>query len=125
VIQEQIMGFAQRRIVRVLAAVGAVCGVGSSAPARAEPAQHSGQHCQADALEKWYCAADPRGSAVVDSLGRVVCAPGACVKQDTQDTKEEWLCSSEPGGRATAVPEGAPTCDGRCRPPEATACKQR
>ena len=96
----------------------------SSTAAHAQPTQHSGQHCLADALEKWYCAADPNGSAVLDSLGRVVCAPGACVKQETQDTKDEWLCSSEPGGAARAVPGGPPECDGKCRQPEATACKQ-
>jgi hypothetical protein len=102
-----------------------VCAAWPNAPARAEPPEVSdGQRCKADALEKWYCAA-PRGSAVVDALGRVVCAPGACVKQDTPDPKDEWLCSWEPGGGATPVAGGPPECDGKCRPPEATACKQR
>ena len=91
--------------------------------ANAVDVEHSaGARCLTDALDQWYCAADPRGSAVLDKLGRVVCAPGACVKQDTPD-EEEWLCSTTPGGRAIADPAG-PRCDGDCRPPEATACKK-
>jgi hypothetical protein len=109
-----------RIAMAVLSAV-AVCG---SAAARADEFEHSAGHCQEDALKKWYCAEDAKGSAVVDSLGRVLCAPGACVRQDTQDTKQEWLCSSESGGRAVAVPAGPPECDGKCRAPETTACKQ-
>ena len=112
----------RRRVAIVLAASAFALGVGANAGAETE--HSSGERCLADALENWYCAADPRGSALVDELGRVVCAPGACVKQDTQD-KEEWLCSSTPGGTATAVPGGPPVCDGGCRPPEATDCKKR
>jgi hypothetical protein len=108
------------RLVPIALAGWVIC-LASTAGAAAD--HSAGVRCQADALEHWYCAADPQGSAVVDQLGRVVCAPGACVKQETQD-QEEWLCSSEPGGRATAVPAGPPVCDGECRPPEATACKK-
>ena len=109
-------------------AVAILLAWGAFAPASARAADdHSANHCQPDALEKWYCAADPEGSAVVDNLGRVVCAPGACVKQSKRDdsAKEEWLCSTVSGGRAEAVPPGPPVCDGRCRAPEATACKKR
>ena len=97
--------------------------IGIAAHAAGDVEHSAGARCQTDALEQWYCAADPKGSAVVDPLGRVVCAPGACVKQETKDGKEEWLCSTTPGGTATAAPEG-PRCEGRCRPPEATACKK-
>lgn len=109
-------------VAPTLLAVCLTCLSGAAADG-IEPAEHSdGTRCRTDALEQWYCAADPRGSAVVDPLGRVVCAPGACVKQDTEDG-EEWLCATAPGGRAAAAPEG-PRCDGECRPPEATACKK-
>ncbi len=116
------MSFAHRRwrFVSIALAAG-VIGAASSAGAAAD--HSAGVRCQTDALKKWYCAADPRGSAVVDKLGRVVCAPGACVKQETQDQEEDWLCSSTPGGTATAAPAG-PVCDGTCQPPEATACKK-
>jgi hypothetical protein len=86
------------------------------------PGAHAARsRCDADALDEWYCALDPRGSAVLDKLGRVVCAPGSCVK----DEEEGWVCSFEPGGAATWVPEGGgPVCDGECREPEATYCKK-
>jgi len=77
------------------------------------------RRCRTDALEKWYCAADPRGSAVVDDLGRIVCAPGACTKVE----KDGWMCSTLPGGKAIATPTG-PVCDGECRAPETTECKK-
>jgi hypothetical protein len=109
-----------RIAIPVLAAACAVC----ASAGRADQVEISGAHCQEDALKKWYCAADPKGTAVIDSLGRALCAPGGCVKQETQDTKQEWLCSSLSGGRAVAVPAGPPECDGKCRAPEATACKQ-
>lgn len=115
------MSFGDRRcrFVPIALAASAIC----AAPNPGAAADHSaGAHCQADALENWYCSADSRGSAVVDELGRVVCAPGACVKQDTRD-QDRWLCSWTPGGRAAAAPAG-PVCDGECRPPEATACKK-
>jgi hypothetical protein len=115
------MSSAHRRckFISIALAGSAICAVSNADPA----AEHSaGAHCRADALKNWYCAADPRGSAVVDELGRVVCAPGACVKQDTRD-QQGWLCSSTSGGRAAAAPVG-PVCDGECRPPEATACKK-
>lgn len=96
--------------------------IGVAAHAAGDVEHSAGARCRTDALEQWYCAADPEGSAVVDELGRVVCARGACVKQETQDGKE-WLCSTTPGGRAAAAPEG-PSCDGGCRPPEATACRK-
>src|SRR4029453_13654995 len=114
------MSFPHRRswLVPIALAGWVICAASSAGAA----ADHStGARCRADALENWYCAANPQGSAVVDKLGRVVCAAGACVKQETQD-QEEWLCSSTPGGRATAVPAGPPVCDGECRPPAAAAC---
>src|SRR5262249_24596434 len=101
----------------------AACALFAPAGARAAD-EHSANRCQPDALEQWYCASDPAGSAVVDNLGRIVCAPGACVKQRQRDqsNKEEWQCSSVSGGRVDADPAGGPVCDGGCRAPEATAC---
>jgi hypothetical protein len=115
---------AHRRRTTARAALAALWSCFLAAAAVAEPrVEHSdGARCQTDALEQWYCAANPEGSAVLDKLGRVVCAPGACVKQETPD-EEEWLCSTTPGGRAEAAPAG-PRCDGECRTPEATACKK-
>ncbi|HKA13488.1 MAG TPA: hypothetical protein VKH41_00605 [Myxococcota bacterium] len=110
------MRSAHRQLVQILlATITAFIAVGARA---------AGDHCQADALEKWYCAIDPRGTAVVDNLGRVVCAPGACVKQDAREPDErEWWCASTPGGSATATPK-RPVCEGGCRLPEATQCKK-
>jgi hypothetical protein len=119
------MGFAHRRcrFVPTALAVTAIFAAPNPGAAADVAAEHSaGERCQADTLENWFCAADPRGSAVVDALGRVVCAPGACIKQDTRD-HEGWLCSWTPGGKAAAAPAG-PVCDGECRAPEATACKK-
>jgi hypothetical protein len=114
------MSSIHRRSVASIVFLTCLCAAASAGAA----ADHSrGERCQADALENWYCAADPQGSAVIDKLGRVVCAPGACVKQETQD-QEEWLCASMPGGNVAAVPAGPPVCDGGCRAPEATACKK-
>ncbi len=103
-----------RTLVQFLLVIGVVC---FASDARAQRAR-----CQIDALEKWYCAEDPLGSAVVDKLGRVVCAPGACVKHEGED-EHDWICSSEPGGKAVTSPEG-PICDGGCRSPEMTECKR-
>jgi hypothetical protein len=97
--------------LKILLAACLVCGAAS--------AQDEPKRCRTDALEKWYCATDPHGTAVVDELGRVVCAPGACAKVKEQG----WICSSVSGGRAAATPEG-PVCDGECRTPEATACEK-
>jgi len=109
--------------VQILLAATA-CFVCAAPGARAAQQQSAGAHCASDALEQWYCAAAPRGSAVLDKLGRVVCAPGACVKQEVEG-QEDWLCSSLPGGRAEAAPPSSPVCDGTCRRPEATECKKR
>jgi len=97
----------------------------SALAARAADLEHSdGQTCRADALEQWYCASNPEGTAVVDKLGRVVCAPGACVKLEV-DGEDDWTCASTPGGKAVVAPPASPVCDGGCRKPEATECKRR
>jgi hypothetical protein len=94
----------------------AACLAASAASAQDEP-----KRCRTDALEKWYCAIDPRGTAVADKLGRIVCAPGACAK--SEEKEKEWMCSSVSGGNAVASPKG-PVCDGECRAPETTACQK-
>jgi hypothetical protein len=107
------METAQRRLalLEILLAASLLCGAAS---VDSDP-----QRCRTDALEKWYCATDPAGTAVVDELGRVVCAPGACAKVDPQG----WICSTVPGGRAATTPKG-PVCDGECRAPETTQCEK-
>jgi hypothetical protein len=107
----------QRSANAILQILLAACAIGAAAPSPVRV------RCQADALQEWYCAAEPQGSAVVDNLGRVLCAPGACVKGDVQGDEKDWLCSSKAGGRATSLPEG-PVCDGECRAPEAKQCKK-
>jgi hypothetical protein len=76
------------------------------------------QRCRTDALRQWYCPTDPRGVAVIDSLGAVVCAPGRCVQFES-----EWHCSSRSGGSAELTPTG-PVCDGECRAPRASNCEK-
>jgi hypothetical protein len=107
------METAQRSLalLQILLAAFLACGASS--------VENDPKRCKTDALEKWYCATNPDGTAVVDDLGRVVCAPGACVKVEEQG----WICSSLPGGRAAATPKG-PVCDGECRTPEATDCEK-
>jgi hypothetical protein len=73
--------------------------------------------CIQDALGAWYCASDPRGSAQVDNLGAVVCAPGRCV-----EVGDEWECSSVSGGGAERTPDG-PVCEGGCRAPRSVDCE--
>jgi hypothetical protein len=102
----------------------AVLAVSAATGARAEQQQSADQVCQSDALEQWYCASNPEGSAVVDKLGRVVCAPGACVKVELEGEKD-WTCASTPGGRVEVATPASPVCDGGCRKPEATHCKKR
>jgi hypothetical protein len=104
------IAFRTRTLVQILL----VTFLGSFAPtALAGPSR-----CATDAMDEWSCAVDPRGSAVVDGLGRIVCAPGSCVKHE-----EEWVCSAVSGGAASSTPEG-PVCDGECRGPEAKDCKK-
>ena len=86
---------------------------GLAAPAAAQTAP---PRCLQDALERWFCAADPKGAAVIDNLGKVVCAPGRCARLE-----DEWLCSSVSGGEAAVTPDG-PVCAGECRAPRAVDC---
>jgi hypothetical protein len=76
------------------------------------------RHCETDALGKMYCARTPEGTAVVDDLGRVLCAPGGCTEWE-----EDWVCSSSAGGSAGVTPDG-PVCDGQCLPPTARECEE-
>ena len=98
-------------ILQIVLAACLVCG------AAGDP--EDAKRCRKDALDKWYCPTDPLGTAVVDELGRVLCAPGECAKVDEQG----WMCSTVPGGKSAATPSG-PVCDGECRAPETTACKK-
>ena len=75
-------------------------------------------HCETDALGKLYCAKTPEGTAVVDDLGRVLCAPGDCV-----EFEGDWMCSTTAGGAAGIAPDG-PVCGGDCRPPTASECEE-
>ena len=84
-------------------------------PAAAEPPRG---RCLQDALEHWYCAKDPKGVAVIDNLGAVVCAPGRCVEVD-----DELHCSSVSDGGAELTPDG-PACEGGCRAPRAIDCER-
>jgi hypothetical protein len=74
--------------------------------------------CQKDALGQWYCAADPKGVAVLDHLGKVMCSPGRCI-----EVGDEWQCSAVSGGGARRTPDG-PVCEGGCRAPRAVDCER-
>ena len=91
--------------------------LGSGLAAAAAAGPPPAGRCARDALERWFCASDPKGSAVVDNLGAVVCAPGRCV-----EVEDEWQCSSVSGGRAERTPDGA-ECQGECRAPRAVDCQ--
>jgi len=81
-------------------------------------AQSGEGRCLRDALGNWFCASDPKGVAVLDNLGEVVCAPGRCV-----ELEDELACSTVSGGSARLGPEGA-VCDGECRVPRAVDCER-
>jgi hypothetical protein len=100
-----------RRDVRLALLAGATLLVSGAAVAEAPQ-----RRCVMDALENWYCAADEKGVAVLDNLGVVQCAPGACV-----EVEDEWQCSTVSGGGAVLTPDG-PICDGGCRAPRAVDC---
>jgi hypothetical protein len=80
--------------------------------------EYAAERCLKNALEHWFCAADPRGVAVIDNLGSVVCAAGRCVEAD-----DEWHCASDSGGRAELTPEG-PVCEGGCVSPRSADCER-
>ena len=102
--------------VRLLASILAL-GLGAAAWAADDPPPAG--RCLKDSLERWWCAADPKGFAVHDNLGSVVCAPGQCV-----EVADEWECSSVSGGKAERTPDGA-VCEGECRQPRETFCELR
>lgn len=77
------------------------------------------RRCQKDALDQWYCAADPKGVAVLDPLGQVECSPGRCI-----EVEDEWQCSAVSGGGVQRTPDGF-TCEGGCRAPRAVDCERR
>ena len=82
----------------------------------ATSAAAAGPQCQKDALDQWFCPADPKGVAVLDNLGKVVCSPGRCI-----EVGDEWQCSAVSGGSAQQTPDG-PVCEGGCRAPRAVDC---
>jgi hypothetical protein len=103
--------FLQRAAVPTCAAALALGLLGAAAaPPRAR--------CLADALDQWFCPSEPRGVAVLDNLGSVVCAAGSCV-----EFEDEWHCSATAGGRAELTAE-EPVCEGGCRSPRAADCKR-
>ncbi len=107
---------------RTIGAAGVALALGAAGPGAAlgeAPDGEPREHCRADALEEWWCPASPQGTAVVDKLGRVLCAPGACVETDAG-----WACSSVPGGSAGWRADEGPVCDGDCRPPLASDCRK-
>ena len=81
-------------------------------------AETSKSQCQKDALDQWYCAADPKGVAVLDHLGKVLCSPGRCI-----EVEDEWQCSAVSGGSVKRTPDG-PVCEGGCRAPRAVDCER-
>lgn len=105
--------FLQRAVTTLCAGTAAALLVAAQA---APPGQRAG--CLANALEEWFCPSDPRGVAVRDNLGEVVCAPGACV-----EFEDEWHCAASAGGRAELGPDG-PVCEGRCVSPRAADCER-
>jgi hypothetical protein len=96
-----------------------VCAAGLTLAAfGTDAAPPSQPRCRKDALESWYCAKDPRGVAVLDNLGKVVCSPGRCV-----EAEDEWWCSGLSGGGAALSPRG-PVCEGGCSAPRAVDCER-
>ena len=95
---------------RVVVVVLLACGSAAAEPPRGR--------CQSDALQQWYCAKDPKGVAVIDNLGAVVCAAGRCV-----EVEDELQCSAVSGGGAELTPDG-PVCEGGCRAPRAIDCER-
>lgn len=84
------------------------------------PAVAGASRCQQNALGATFCAEQEDGSAVINGLGEVVCAPGGCVRES--ETSTNWRCSSLPGGSARWEVGVGASCDGGCITPEQTRC---
>ena len=106
---------ARVRLELALALFAALALLGPDTAQGQAPAPEQGR-CTKDALGRWYCAIDPKGVAVVDNLGAVICSPGRCI-----EVEDEWECSAVSGGNAARTP-GGPLCDGGCRSPRAVDC---
>lgn len=111
-----------KRIRRWLWAPGGLLALALALSASAQPVPPPAgtDHCKSNALGEWWCAENELGTAVVDGLGRVVCAPGACIRDDDS----EWHCARAPGGDAGWSPEAGASCDGGCESPEGSHCEK-
>ena len=65
--------------------------------------------CLLDSIDRPVCA-PPNGGISRDSIGRVVCGKGQCVK----DRIGRVACSTVPGGGAIPDSIGTPRCVGGC-----------
>lgn len=86
----------------------------------AAPAVAQAGRCARNSLGETSCAREENGTAVLNGLGEVVCAPGACVRES--ETAVAWSCSSVPGGSARFEVGEGPVCEGGCIEPEQTRC---
>jgi len=77
------------------------------------------QRCVQLVSEKVFCATAPQGSAVSTTMGRAVCARGACA----QDRHGKWHCSRRAGGSAVLGPHGV-QCEQGCYAPSSNQCRQ-
>lgn len=85
----------------------------------ATPATARHPKCLRDSMGQSFCAKWPRGVAVKNTLGEVLCAPGDCVLME--DLNPVWQCSSVSGGWARMLISG-PKCEGGCVTPRVTDC---
>jgi hypothetical protein len=85
------------------------------------PAALAQPHCQPDTMGNTYCAKSPGGVAVIDGLGQVACAPGACVNAGRDEVV--WRCSPVDSGWAQ-MGENGPECQGGCVDPSPNECQE-
>jgi hypothetical protein len=80
-------------------------------------ASEGGQRCAEDSQRRVHCAHAPSGTAVVGTLGQVVCARGQCARTPRGD----WRCSRAAGGWAEPSGRGV-DCELGCYSPSANEC---
>ena len=77
------------------------------------------ENCQTDAIGNIYCAPS-NGTAIKDTLGEIVCAPGQCVNK----IEGGHLCSNQQGGSVVIDQLSQIKCYGTCIEPTHRICQK-
>jgi hypothetical protein len=75
--------------------------------------------CTTDSIGQIYCS-PPNGGIMKDSIGRVVCGPGQCIKSSIG----QIICSSQPGGYSAITSIGQIVCTEGCQQASQSTCQR-